>query len=277
MWDERFVEVCRRHPDVIAIYESAHGRLGLLLRQTLVPLGVERVGWLAETRAAARAFITDLRAAGFAGGTVVLQWLPAADVARIVGRWVRRWDGDPARRSAITAGVERAVADQTFLDRRREPAATPAPAPTRSTGRAMSALDETGLASLKAWYETMAPCWLAIQPARRRRLVLQTHVWIAERVLADPAAGIRTALDDLAPGGALAQSLLRLVPGAEAAAWRLWIDVARTDLERAMHHPRARRSQAWARWLFLIPYSLPVPRRGRLRVVSGGTQVPRLA
>lgn len=277
MWDERFVEVCRRHPDVIAVYESAHGRLGLLLRQTLVPLGVERMTWLTETRTTARAFIADIRAAGFAGGTVVLQWLPAADVARIVARWVRRWDGDPTRRSAITAGVERVVADQTFLNRRREPAATPVPAPTSSNGRATSALDETGLASLKAWYETMAPCWLAIQPARRRRLVLQTHVWIAERVLADPAASIRPALEDLVPDGMLAQSLLRLVPGAEGAAWRLWIDVVRADLERAMHHPRALRSQAWARWLFLIPYSLPVPRRGRLRVVSSGTPVTRPA
>lgn len=277
MWDERFVEVCRRHPDVIAIYESAHGRLGLLLRQTLVPLGVERLTWLTETRTTARAFITDIRAEGFAGSTVVLQWLPAADVARIVARWIRRWDGDPERRSAITAGVERAVAEQTYLDRRAAPASKPAPAPTRSNGRANSALDETGLAALKAWYETMAPCWLAIQPARRRRLVLQTHVWIAERVLADPAGGIRPALDDLAADGVLARSLMRLVPGAESAAWRLWIDVVRADLERAMQHPRARRSQAWARWLFLIPYSLPVPRRGRLRVVSGGAQVPRLA
>jgi len=277
MWDERFTEVCRRHPDVIAVYESAHGRLGLLLRQTLVPLGVERVTWLAETRATARAFIADLRVSGFIGGTVVLQWLPAVDVARIVVRWVRRWDGDPARRSAITASVERAVADQTYLDRRAAPADTLVPAPTCSNGRAPCALDETGLASLKAWYETMAPCWLAIQPVRRRRLVLQTHVWIAERVLTDPPLAIRSVLDDLASDGRLARALVRLVPGAEAAAWRLWIDVVRTDLERALHHPRARRSQAWARWLFLIPYSVPVPRRGHLRVVSGGAQVPRLA
>ena len=277
MWDERFADVCRRHPDVIAVYESAHGRLGLLLRHTLVPLGVERLTWLGETRTVARAFIADVRAAGFAGGTVVLQWLPVTDVARIVARWVRRWDGDPARRSAITAGVERAVADQTFLDRREVPAATPASPPTRSNGRALSALDETGLAALKAWYETMAPCWLAIQPVRRRRLVLQTHVWIAERVLADPSSSIRPALEDLVPGGPLARALGRLVPGSESAAWRLWIDVVRADLERAMHHPRARRSQAWARWLFLIPYSVPVPRRGRLRVVDGSVPVPRLA
>src|SRR4051812_46861788 len=221
MWEDRFVEVCRRHPDVIAIYESAHGRLGLLLRHTLVPLGVERVDWLTATRATARAFIADVRRAGFAGGTVVLQWLPAADVARILGRWIRRWDGDPARRTAITATVERAVAEQDFLHTRT----APAPLPAHDDGRTLRALDETGLDSLKAWYEMMAPCWLAIQPARRRRLVLQTHVWIAERVLGDPAGGSAAALEELGTDGALARALARLVPGAEAATWRLWIDL----------------------------------------------------
>ena len=276
MWDDSLVEVCRRHPDLVAVYESAHGRLGLLLRQTLMPLAVERVEWMAETRTVARGVITDLRSAGFVGGTVVLQWLPPDDVARIVARWIRRWDGDPARRSAITAGVERAVADQTFLRARTPAAPTPSPVPDTPDARTTRALDETGLEALKAWYEMMAPCWLAIQPVRRRRLVLQTHVWVAERVLADPG-GSSGALKELGADGALARALVRLVPGAEMSAWRLWIDVVRADLERALHHPRARRSQAWARWLFLIPYSVPMPRRGRLRVVTGGADVPRLA
>ncbi|HEU5197008.1 MAG TPA: hypothetical protein VFW70_19885 [Methylomirabilota bacterium] len=277
MWDDRFLEVCRRHPDVIAVYESRHGRLGLLLRQTLVPLGAERVTWLTETRATVRAFNADVRGAGFAGGTVVLQWLPAPDVARIVARWVRRWDGDPPRRSAIIASVERAVADQTYVNDRAESQVTTVIPPTSSSVRVPRALDETGLAALKAWYEMMAPCWLAIQPARRRRLVLQTHVWIAERVLADPTKDPGPTLADLAPDGPLAGALTRLVPDAEREAWRTWIELVRTDLERALLHPRARRSQAWARWLFLIPYSVPVSRRGRPRAVSGAFQVPRPA
>ena len=276
MWDDRFLEVCRRHPDVIAVYESRHGRLGLLLRQTLVPLGAERLAWLTETRATVRAFIADVRGAGFAGGIVVLQWLPAPDVARIVARWVRRWDGDPARRSVITASVERAVADQTYMNERAESQVTPVTPPTSSSVRVPRALDETGLAALKAWYEMMAPCWLAIQPARRRRLVLQTHVWIAERVLADSNAGADTALAELAADGPLARALARLVPGAETATWRLWSELVRADLERALRVPR-RRSQAWARWLFLIPYSVPVPRRGRLRSIPGGAPVTRPA
>src|SRR5580765_6283018 len=105
MWEERFADVCRRHPDLVAVYESGRGRLGLLLRQTLVPLGAERVEWMGETRTVAREVIADLRAAGFASGAVALQWLPIEDVARIVARWVRRWDGDPARRSRLLAVV----------------------------------------------------------------------------------------------------------------------------------------------------------------------------
>ena len=111
MWDERFAQTCRQHPDLVAVYESAHGRLGLLLRQTLVPLDAERVEWLTETRAVARRVIGDLRGGGFASGAVVLQWLPMMDLARIVARWVRRWDGDPARRSQLLAVVERRLVE----------------------------------------------------------------------------------------------------------------------------------------------------------------------
>ena len=41
IWEDRYIEVCRRHPDLVAVYESPRGRLALLLRQTLVPLGPE--------------------------------------------------------------------------------------------------------------------------------------------------------------------------------------------------------------------------------------------
>jgi hypothetical protein len=67
IWEDRFTEVCRRHHDLVAVYESPRGRLALLLRQTLVPLGPEHFEWLAETRATARAVIADLRVAGFDG------------------------------------------------------------------------------------------------------------------------------------------------------------------------------------------------------------------
>ena len=268
MWDERFAETCGRHPDLVAVFESAHGRLGLLLRQTLVPLDAERLEWLAETRTVARHLIMDLRGAGFSGGAVVLQWLPMPDVARIVGRWVRRWDGDPARRSQLLAVVERRLNDDRFLATARrtrtyapieDGASTPA-----TTGAAVTqgqGFNETGLDALKAWYEAMAPCWLAIQPARRRRLVLQSHVWIADRALADPVEGPRQAAAELGRDGSLARALERLVPRSEAVAWRAWIELVRADLARALARPPALRTQAWARWLFLIPYSVPLPRR----------------
>jgi hypothetical protein len=269
MWDERFAAICDRHPDLVAVYESSRGRLGLLLRQTLVPLEAERVEWLAETRAAARGIIAELRAGGFTGGAIVLQWLPIRDVARIVARWVRRWDGDPARRSRLLAVVERRLVDERFLaTRRRHAAFVPAETPVSSVASGPSpdarrkgdaGLDRAGLDALKAWYEAMAPCWLAIQPVRRRRLVLQTHVWIADRVLADPHADTSAALGELGSAGPLAVALQRLVPAGEAAGWQRWIEAVRTDLARALAAPPAPRSLAWARGLFLIPYGAPVP------------------
>jgi hypothetical protein len=281
MWDDRFAETCARHADLVAVFESAHGRLGLLLRQTLVPLDAERLEWLAETRAVARHLIADLRGVGFSGGAVVLQWLPMHDVARIVGRWVRRWDGDPARRSQLLSVVERKLMDERYLAGGRPRAA---PAPRRATRPTIAGgadvvtdgFNEAGLDALKAWYEAMAPCWLAIQPARRRRLVLQSHVWIADQALADPAEGPRRASAELGRDGSLARALELLVPRAEAPAWRPWIDLVRTDLARALSRPPALRTQAWARWLFLIPYSVPVPRRGlrATRPVGDGSLPP---
>jgi len=278
MWDERLAEVCRRHPDLIAVYESSRGRLGLLLRQTLVPLAAEQMMWVAETRTVARGLIQDLRAAGFEGGTVVLQWLPIEDVARIVARWVRRWDGDSARRSELLAVVDRRLADQRFLAALSGPVAVPDDAGAEAAGATVTTrarFDETGLEALKAWYETMAPCWLAIQPARRRRLVLQTHVWLADVALADPLDGPRRALAELGPSGALVRALERLVSGHDAVAWRGWIDYVREDLARALGRPAPLRTQAWARWLFFIPYSAPFPNRRRRPPTSPWTPKPR--
>jgi hypothetical protein len=255
VWDERLAAVCRRHPDLVAVYESSRGRLGLLLRQTLVPLSAEQMTWLAQTRGVARDVVQDLRAAGFGHSTVVLQWLPLADVARIVARWVRRWDGDAVRRSQLLAVVERRLADQRFLAARAQ-RMTAAPDPAVAVG---SGLDEAGLDALKAWYETMAPCWLGIRPALRRRLVLQTHVWLADLALADPVDGPNRAVRELGSRSSLARALERLVPTREAAAWRRWIDHVCADLARTLARPPQVRTQAWARWLFFIPCSVPTP------------------
>jgi hypothetical protein len=250
MWDERFAEVCRLQPDLVAVYESAHGRLGLLRGQSLTPMESERRTWLSDTRAAASRVRSALRAAGFTGATVVLQWLPPVDAARIVARWVRRWDGDSARRAQLVAALEAAVTDS-------------------------GTLDQAGLDALKAWYEAMASCWLAIQPVRRRRLVLQTHVWIADRVLTDPVTGPGLALRELGPGGSLARALAHLIPRAERTLWTSWVASVRAELERALRASSP--TQAWARWLFMIPYNVPAPQRPEFRLLPGGAPAGRLA
>jgi hypothetical protein len=76
MWDEAYTSVCRRHPDVVAAFESPHGRVALLLRQTLTPPSEERSRWLVETRRAAREVTTSLRDAGLRHDVTILQWLP---------------------------------------------------------------------------------------------------------------------------------------------------------------------------------------------------------
>jgi hypothetical protein len=64
VWDEAYTSVCRRHPDVVAAFESPHGRVVLLLRHTLAPPPEERSRWLDETHRAALEVTASLRAAG---------------------------------------------------------------------------------------------------------------------------------------------------------------------------------------------------------------------
>lgn len=270
IWEDRYIEICRRHHDLVAVYESPRGRLALLLRQTLVPLGPEHFEWLAETRATARAVISDLRVAGFDGATVVLQWLPFGDVASIVSRWVRRWDGDQVRRTQLLAVVDSHLADQQFLDRQayrahpaEEPAGLAPDDPTEAVVGSPPALASGHLNDLRDWYARMAPTWLAIEPPQRRRLVLQTHAWIAERVLTDSTQDAVPASNGLEHDGLLARLLQNLVPREDSAVWRPWIELVRVDLQRALTRPPRRRTEAWAHWLFFIPYSTPTPRRAR--------------
>src|SRR2546422_6071423 len=68
MWNGELASVCRRHPDLVAVYEAPDGGLALLLRQTLLPLHEGRGRWFNETRRAARAAVASLRAAGANGG-----------------------------------------------------------------------------------------------------------------------------------------------------------------------------------------------------------------
>ena len=97
--------------------------------------------------------------------------------------------------------------------------------------------------------------------APRRRLVLRIHRWIAERVLAPIARGEDPVVADLEADGALTATLIYMIPPRKLDAWRFWIFLALADLRLALAQPPMLRDEAWARRLFLIPYSIPL-RRG---------------
>ncbi len=111
------------------------------------------------------------------------------------------------------------------------------------------------------WYRAMAGTWLAIRPRRRRTLVLETHRWLAARLAGGDGGGLALAAADLEEDGDLARRLAACVPVAEAERWRPWIRLVLHDLRRALAQRGARRDETWERWLFLIPYSVPAPRR----------------
>jgi hypothetical protein len=115
LWLDRYTALCRECPDLVAVYESPGGRLAMLLRHTPVPLTEEYAPWRIDTRTAARGIVAKLRAAGFQGSFVVLQWLPLGEVVEIMGTWSCRYEGDAGRCAQLTAIAERYAADERFL------------------------------------------------------------------------------------------------------------------------------------------------------------------
>ena len=110
------------------------------------------------------------------------------------------------------------------------------------------------------WYRDMTTCWMSAEPLRRRRLVLRVHRWIADRVLVPLARGQEPDVADLDANGVLAQTLISMVPPRRLGAWRGWIVLTLADLRLALAQPPTVRDEAWARHLFLIPYSIPLRR-----------------
>jgi hypothetical protein len=121
--------------------------------------------------------------------------------------------------------------------------------------RVMAALRGTGRVGLVDWYVSLASSWLEVEPAVRRLLMLRTHQWIAERVLTPKRQNRPPVADDLKPGGPLVRSLVALVPPGQLDDWRGWIRLVVVELKGALRWPTAKRNEAWAHWLFLIPYS----------------------
>jgi len=134
----------------------------------------------------------------------------------------------------------------------REAAVTPAP-----LRRAFVATAPPGKmpGSLLTWYLSLIPYWLGAKPRLKSRLLLRTHQWIVERVLA-PEVNLAAAAADLGPDGELTRILTELVPTGEAEPWRPFIGIVVATLRRALLLPVTRRNEAWVRWLFLIPYSV---------------------
>jgi len=109
--------------------------------------------------------------------------------------------------------------------------------------------------SLVTWYLGLVPHWMGVQPRLKVRLLLRTHQWIVDRILA-PEVNLGAAAADLGPDGELTRILAGLVPAADAPRWSQYIKVLVANLRYALLLPVSRRNEAWVRWLFLIPYSV---------------------
>jgi len=231
MWDEACTAVCRSHEDVVAVFESPLGRLALLLRQPLVPAPDERADWLSATQRSARAVTASLRAVGRSDEITILQWQPLRRVAHIMADWDCSYEGDEIRHAQLVASICAWLTD-----------GGPITPPVAGLGR---------------WYRQMTPSWMSAEPPARRRLILRTHRWIAERVLEPLSQDGEPALDDLEADGLLTELLTDAITPGERAAWQPWVHLVRARLRRALAWPGAQRNDVWVRWLFLIPYSVP--------------------
>jgi hypothetical protein len=257
MWLDRYSVECRECPDLVAVYEAPDRRIALLLRQTLVPLPEELTSLRRATRSAARMVTGKLRAAGFHGGFMVLQWQPLEIVTAIVRDWPCRYDADTARRGQLEAVAERYAADERYLASRAQALHRVVPRPR---GALPPFATPTELHGLQSWYDAMAASWLGIEPLLRRAMVLKAHRWIAEHILIPAADGRAEPFEIRDAISRLGFALIEMIPPDDQAVWSVWVGLVVGDLERAMRRPSADWNQAWARWLLLIAYSVPVPR-----------------
>jgi hypothetical protein len=158
--------------------------------------------------------------------------------------------------------------------------AAPVPAAKQSVslrGRLVATtLSETSPCTLVTWYLGLIPHWMGAGPRLRTQLLLRTHQWIVERIVA-PEASFIAAAADLRPNGELTRILTDLVPAAEDSEdRRQFIQILVANLRHALLRPVTRRNEAWVRWLFLIPYSVKGWDTGAGGQASAGALDPAL-
>jgi hypothetical protein len=105
MWTETYSSVCRQHQDVVAAFESPHGRVALLLCQSLVPDPEATVQWCNAIARGARSVTTSLRAAGLTEDVTILQWCSFPQIAHVVAHWDCTYEGDERRHAQIVASI----------------------------------------------------------------------------------------------------------------------------------------------------------------------------
>jgi hypothetical protein len=171
--------------------------------------------------------------------------------------WPCRYEADAARRAQLAAVAERYAADERYLASQAQARRRAAPRPL---GAPPPFATSAELHGLQAWYDAMAPSWLGMEPLLRRALVLKAHRWIAEHILSPAADGRTTPFEIRETITRLGFALIEMIPPDDRAVWSVWVGLVVGDLERAMRRPSADWNQAWARWLLLIAYSVPIPR-----------------
>ena len=244
-WTELHDAISEQHPALVAVHRSDSGQLALLLRHALVPTRGQRRVWRHDIQCAARDVARDLRAAGLHGRLLIVQRLPPVRARRVLDRWRLLWQRDPLRASELRTMARRRAADARFLAART--------AQRRRGGRPPHV-------AIEQWYADLAPLWLGLGPEPRRRLVLQTHVWITERL------GAPVVESDDAAYEAFRHRLERLVPPDDRDRWAGWIDAVVVTLLRAFDRPPALRDARWVRGLFLAACRVapPLPHDARL-------------
>jgi hypothetical protein len=89
----------------VAAFESPHGRVALLLRQTLTPTPEAMACWCKETSIGAWTLTANLRAVGLTSDVIILQWCSPRLIADVVARWDCTYEGDERRYAQLVETV----------------------------------------------------------------------------------------------------------------------------------------------------------------------------